>query len=92
MSRHRRGEPLTPAERVLRARIAVHMSWANTKDRSARTAPGRRAFLARFEDQVDPDGTLNPAERVRRAEQAMRAHMARLALKSAQVRRRRRAP
>jgi hypothetical protein len=85
----KRGEPLTPAERVLRARIAVHTSWANTKDRSARTAPGRRAAMQRFERQVDPDGTLPPAERARRADQAMRAHMARLALKSATARRRR---
>ena len=89
MAGHRRGEPLTPAQRALRARIAAHTSWANTKDRSARTAPGRRAFLARFEDRVDPDGTLSPAERSRRAEQALRAHMARLALKSARVRQRR---
>jgi hypothetical protein len=47
--------------------------------------------LQRFERQVDPDGTLNPAERRRRAEQAMRAHMAGLALRSAQVRRRKKA-
>jgi hypothetical protein len=46
--------------------------------------------MARFEKQVDPDGTLDPVERARRADQAMRAHMARLALKSAQARRRRR--
>lgn len=91
MSRGRRGEPLTPSERVLRARIAVHTSWANTSDRTARTTPGRRAFLARFEDQVDPDGTLPPSERARRAEQAMKAHMARLALRSAKARRTRRA-
>lgn len=91
MAGRRRGEPLTPSERVLRARIAAHTSWANTSDRSARTAPGRRAFLARFEDQVDPDGTLPAHERTRRAEQAMKAHMARLALKSAQARRRNRA-
>jgi hypothetical protein len=90
MSRRRRGEPLTPAERSLRARIAVHTSWANTKDRTARTAPGRRAALERFEREVDPDGSLSPTERARRAEQAMRAHMARLALKSAQAHRRRR--
>jgi hypothetical protein len=88
MRRH--GEPLTPAERSLRARIAVHMSWAHTTDRTARTAPARRAALQRFERQVDPDGQLKPAERTRRAEQAMRAHMARLALRSAQARRRRR--
>jgi hypothetical protein len=89
VTERRRGEPLTPAERSLRARMAVHTSWANTGDRTARTAPARRAALQRFERQVDPDGTLKPAERRRRAEQAMRAHMARLALRSAQARRRR---
>ena len=29
-------------------------------DASARTAPGRKAFLDRFEKQVDPDGELPP--------------------------------
>lgn len=91
MTKRRRGEPLTPAERSLRARLAVHTSWAQTTDRAARTAPARRAALQRFERQVDPDGTVNPAERRRRAEQAMRAHMAGLALRSAQARRRRKA-
>jgi hypothetical protein len=91
VTKRRRGEPLTPAERSLRARMAVHTSWAHTTDRAARTAPARRAALQRFERQVDPDGTLNPAERRRRAEQAMRAHMAGLALRSAQVRRRKKA-
>lgn len=81
----RRPEPMSPAERALRARIAAHTSWANTADRKARTAPGRAASMARFEKEVDPDGVLSPAER------ALRAHMARLALKSAKVRRLRRA-
>jgi hypothetical protein len=90
MSR-RRGEPLAPTERALRARLAVHTSWANTSDRAARTAPARQAALERFERQVDPDGFLSDAERARRAEQAMRAYMARLALRSAQARRRRKA-
>jgi hypothetical protein len=71
--------------------MAFHTSWAHTTDRAARTAPARRAALQRFERQVDPDGTLNPAERRRRAEQAVRAHMAGLALRSAQVRRRKKA-
>jgi hypothetical protein len=91
VTKRRRGEALTPAERSLRARIAVHTSWAQTTDRAARTAPARRAAVQRFERQVDPDGTLKPAERRRRAEQAMRAHMARLALRSAQARRRKKA-
>lgn len=78
----------TPTERRLAAQIAAHESWAATPDRTARTAAGRAAFLDRFERQVDPDGTLDPAERARRAEHAKRAHFQRLALRSAQSRRR----
>lgn len=81
--------PLTPAEKSLRAQIGAHESWARTTDRSARTANARRAQLEKFEQQVDPDGTLPPAERATRAEHARKAYFARLALKSAQVRRRR---
>ena len=79
---------MTPEDRVLRARIAVHTSWANTTDRSARTAPGRKASMGRFERQVDPDGVLPPDEQVRRADHAKKAYFAMLALKSAQARRR----
>lgn len=67
--------------------IGAHESWARTADRTARTAPGRRAFLARFEHQVDPDGVLTPEERAIRATHLMKAHFQRLALKSAQARR-----
>jgi len=80
---------LTPTERKLRAQLAAHTSWANTTDRSARTAPARAALLERFEREVDPDGTLDPAERAERAESARRAHYARMALASARSRRRR---
>ena len=54
---------------------------------TARTQPGRDAFLARFEHEVDPDGQLTPEERSRRAESLRKAYFARLALKSAQARR-----
>ena len=80
---------LTPAERSLRAQIAAHESWAHTDDRSARTANARKAMLDKFERQVDPEGILPPAERAVRAEHARKAHFKRLALKSAQARRRR---
>ena len=80
---------LTPSERKLRAQVAVNTSWAKTADPSARTAPARRAFDKRFEDQVDPERKLPRAERARRAESAKRAHMAKLALASAKARRRR---
>jgi hypothetical protein len=68
-------------------RIGGFTSWANTEDRTARTQPGREAFLARFEDEVDPKRQLSPQERARRAEAARKAYFARLALKSARVRR-----
>ncbi|MGH9151554.1 MAG: hypothetical protein ACRD03_03900 [Acidimicrobiales bacterium] len=71
--------------------MAAHASWANTSDRLARTAPARKAAVERFERQVDPEGVLDPTERALRAEQAKKAHMTRLALKSAQARRRKRA-
>jgi hypothetical protein len=80
---------LSPSERVLRARLAAHASWANTADPAARTKPGRDAALARFEDEVDPDRVLPETERLRRANSARKAYFTRLALKSAQARRRR---
>ena len=78
----------TSTERKLAAQIAAHESWANTPDRSARTAPARAALMAKFENQADPDGTLLPAERARRAEHLRKAHFQRLALASAKSRRR----
>ncbi|MDX3662373.1 hypothetical protein PV646_34145 [Streptomyces sp. ID05-26A] len=78
---------LTPQDRSLRARIAAHTSWANTADPTARTAAARQASLDRFEKQVDPDGTMDPAERSRRAESAKKAHFLKMAARSAEVRR-----
>lgn len=75
--------------RQLIGSIGGHESWARTSDRTQRTAPGRAAFMARFEREVDPDGTLPEAERLRRAENAKSAYYKRLALKSASTRRRR---
>lgn len=76
-----------PEDRSLIARAASHASWAATTDRSARTSAGRRKFLDRFEREVDPDGTLAPDERARRADHARRAYFLALALRSAKVRR-----
>ena len=44
--------------------------------------------MARFEVEVDPDHSLPPDERARRAEMALKAHMAQLAYLSAKARRR----
>ncbi|MFD0362742.1 hypothetical protein ACFQZZ_14960 [Nocardia sp. GCM10030253] len=79
----------TPSERTLQARIAAHASWAKTPDRAARTKKAREALLTKFDRLVDPDGLLSPEERAYRANQARKAHFTRLALNSAQSRRRR---
>ena len=73
----------------LNKRIAAEVSWSRTRDRRARTAPGRDAFLARFEREVDPDGVLPFRERRIRAEHARRAYMLRLAKRSVEARQRR---
>jgi hypothetical protein len=73
------------SDAALRARIGAFAQHA-AHDVRKTTAAGRAAFLGRFERQVDPDGLLEPAERTRRAQSALRAHMARLALRSAQAR------
>jgi hypothetical protein len=65
--------------------LAAHAMHARHDSREV-TANARQAFVERFEREVDPDGVLPAGERQRRAEHAMRAHMTRLALRSAQAR------
>lgn len=80
---------MTPAQKALRARMAAHVRWSGPEDPQQATAPARAAGpgqLAYWERKVDPDGSLPPAERTRRAEHAKRAHYARLAIASAQAR------
>ena len=79
---------MTPSERVLRARIGAYALHAKRDPRET-TAAARHAFLSKFETEVDPEGILPSAERQRRAEAARKAHFTRLALKSAQARRKR---
>ena len=74
---------------ALRGRIGAFRLHA-THDPRETTAKARAAFLMRFETEVDPDGVLDPSERSRRAQAARSAYFARLALKSARARRRRR--
>jgi hypothetical protein len=46
--------------------------------------------MARFEQQVDPDGVMTPEARAKAAEAAKRAHYKRMAFNSAKARRARR--
>jgi hypothetical protein len=82
---------LTPEQRSLRSRIAAHTRWSTTTDRRGATAAARRGFDERFEREVDPEGTLDPAMRAKLAENARRAHFLRMAAKSAKVRAKRKA-
>jgi len=70
----------TSSERRLIASLAAHESWANTPDRAKRTEPARAALEQRFLDAADGDPI--------RAGHLRKAHFKRLALKSAQSRRR----
>ena len=76
---------MTPAERSLRGRIGAAVLHA-THDSRELTAAGRKAFADRFEREVDPDGTLAPEERRKRAKAAKSAYFSRLALKSLKAR------
>jgi hypothetical protein len=76
---------MTPSEMALRGRIGAYVVHAKYDPRET-TAKARKAFMARFDDEVDPERKLPEAERMRRAEAARKAFYARLAFKSAQTR------
>jgi hypothetical protein len=86
ISKRRSSGRLSPEQRITRARMAAHAMHAK-HDVQTVSRPGRDAFLARFEREIDPDGVLPADERRRRADHAKRAHMTALALRSARTRR-----
>lgn len=63
------------------AKVAAHTRWAFEPDRRSATSAGTTAFLAKFEQLVDPDGLLSPEERTKRARNALSAHMTRIRAK-----------
>jgi hypothetical protein len=77
------------AERVLTGRLAAYVVHSRYDSREL-TKAARAVFKSTLEREVDPDGVLPEVGRFRRAEMARKAHVLRLALKSARVRRRRR--
>jgi hypothetical protein len=81
---------LSPTERSLRGRLGAFRLHA-THSPFETTVAARAAFRSRFEEEVDPDHVLSEGERARRAEAARKAFYTRLALKSVQVRRERKA-
>lgn len=80
---------MTPEEqhsaKSIGGKVGAHRRWSRTTDRSAATAKARAAFASKFEEQVDPDGTLPPVERARLAENARKAYFAELSLRRVQA-------
>jgi hypothetical protein len=76
---------LSPEQRRLRAQTAAYERWSKEDPREG-TKPARAAYMRRFVYQVDPDRVLPEAERERRAQAALKAHMARMALASSRAR------
>ena len=70
--------PLTPAQRRERGVIAANARWAREPDRLAATKPGRDAAFQKLLDEVDPEGVLSEAERLKRAKNLQAAQMARI--------------
>lgn len=81
---------LTPDRARILGRIGAHQLHG-TRDSTETTRRAREAFLARFEQQADPNGVLPECERLRRARHLRAAHMARLSLLGVEARRRKRA-
>ncbi len=80
------------SERSLICSLAANEGWAQCPDRTRRTAPGRAAGPGELEwhaERLTPIPGESQADRLKRAENAKRAWYQRLALKSAQSRRRR---
>jgi hypothetical protein len=73
-----RDSETSAAARML-GRLGAYSKWANTTDRTAATAPARRALEAKFMAEAEGDPV--------RAASVRKAYFARLALASAKARR-----
>lgn len=80
----------TRSERAMRASLAANERWSR-EDPRPHAAKMRAAFDERFAKQIDAEFPhLDPQERQRRIAARRKAYFTRLALKSAQVRRKKR--
>jgi hypothetical protein len=80
--------PVGHPDNSLLSTLANHEKWAAVEDRAAATAPARQAFRDRFVREArERFGDLPADELAFRAEHLRRAFYTRLALKSAQARR-----
>jgi hypothetical protein len=82
--------PVGHPDNVTIAKLAVNEYWAQCEDRTAATAEARKAAEGRFLVQArERFGDLPPDELAFRAEKLKQAHFQRMALRSAQARRKR---
>ena len=88
MSSSAKPQVFDPHIMSLRGRIGAAVLHSRYDSKEI-TAKARTAFLTRFAREVDPDGLLPEAERIRRAGHARSAYFARLAYASAKARKRR---
>jgi hypothetical protein len=75
------------ADRSLVAKIAAAERWGRTSDRAAATAPARAGLRDKFAREIDPGGTLTPAELERRVDQLMHALMMKMSRRASESRR-----
>lgn len=76
---------LAPTPRSERGRLnaaLLHSRYSTQQTTSA----AHRAFMGKFEREVDPDNKLAPEERAKRAKHALTAHMIRLSMASRKAR------
>jgi hypothetical protein len=80
--------PVGHPDNTTNAKLAAAESWAQTADRTARTAPAREAADGRFLTEArERFGDLPADELAYRAEHLRKAFYLRMALRSAQSRR-----
>jgi hypothetical protein len=79
------------ASRKVAAQIAALTRWAHERNPATALHPAREGFLAKLEREVDPNGEMRPEERRAGAERLRAAHMKRIAVKSAEARKLKRA-
>lgn len=82
--------PPSSPDLAKRGRVGGFALWATVEDRSAHTAPGRAAAAASLDARLCAEYGIDPTtpNGQKRLESARKAHFARLALRSAQARRR----
>jgi hypothetical protein len=75
-----------PEDRATVALIAALERWGREPDLTAATQPARDARRAKLAREVDPDGVLDPAEREKRVDHLVKAHMLRMSLSAKKAR------